>query len=284
MRNRIASFAERMTSRSAAISRPSDVRENHTVTSAPPTVKVWGVSLAATSPGGNPAGSSAGGDADFSSSHCCRYNAATPVWSMSSALLIWVHNPVVLQLVLPVQSARGPPVSDRTTNLLWPSPLDLSSRSIVGTPLSFKCWRAAAFPSPDLSDPLARMRCRCAATAISASSSFSSPSSYKAAWSSAWPPWASVKIAPSLAPRSPSRKARNFGSTLFLSWALKLAGVSFLAFRYRATNCERARPRLKKHEKPPPASGESFAQRVHGLAGPFVYGRPLPSSIIAVTR
>src|SRR5438094_202737 len=83
-------------------------------------------------------GPSAGGDADFSSSHCCRYNAATPVWSMSSALLIWVHNPVVLQLVLPVQSARGPPVSDRTTNLLWPSPLDLSSRSIVGTPLSFK--------------------------------------------------------------------------------------------------------------------------------------------------
>src|SRR5207249_9865369 len=87
-----------------------------------------------------------------------------------------------------------------------------------------------------------------------------------------------------LVPRSPSRNARNFGSTFFLSCALNFAGVRFLSSRYRATNCESTRPRLKKQENPEPASAESFTRGVQLLAAPFLYGRPLPSSIIAITR
>ena len=113
--------------------------------------------------------------------------------------------------------------------------------------------------------------------AIMASSSFSSPSSYSAACRlGVLRSRASFKISTILPPRSPSRKARNFGSTLFLSCALNFAGVSFLSFRYRATNCESTRPRLKKHENPPPAVGGELGPGGPVARSTFSYGRPLP--------
>src|SRR5206468_7545641 len=88
--------------------------------------------------------------ASCSRCHCSRYAAATSASSTRSALLSWVHKPVVVQLVLPVQARFGLPLLSTTTrNLLCASAPGDTKRSLAATsaPASISCLRASLFSS-----------------------------------------------------------------------------------------------------------------------------------------
>ena len=177
----------------------------------------------------------------------------------------WVHSPVIVQLVLPVQTATGPVWSDTTRNLLCAKWLDETSRSCTSTFLPRRAVRAALFSS-GWSAPLARTTCARGPKACSASISCGSSSSNSAAWIS--PPDASASLSSrgSCQRTDPPRKLLIRSPGVLMAWVSAGRAGPPRSRSARDSHCVATTPRLKKALMPSPTSGPTVTGSLQPVA------------------